>query len=188
MILNDINIVSKEEIEVYIQSIEFKNTYHFQLGGNTFLLIKFADCRTNKFLFSYIANKVSKGDYRYEYIKNKMDAKAKSTIIKYRIKLSNPAYRICTWDAIGRGEKLKARPGEVVRDDNNNPIPYTDIIIYADLDKHEGGYPRKPIDKVIQDEYISVDDHPNVDHILNFNSKKYYSWMHNKIDEVLGNK
>lgn len=131
-------------------------------NGFKFVVAKLGKCDTGEFLRSVIMN-----EHTYDFLQSEMSIRKRHTIERIVIRPHNNVYHILQWDDVDRGICTREHLDEVQRDNEGKPIPFNQIVIYANLDNKN----LFTVDKVLDKEYIEVNS-PIVQSYLNFNNQQ----------------
>lgn len=133
-------------------------------SNSKFVVAKLGKYDTGEFLRSFILHKGA-----YNALISEMQIQKYHTIERITIRPQNNVYHILTWDDVDKGICKREHLYEVQRNDEGKPIPFNQIVVFANLDNLN----RFTIDKVLDEEYIEVNS-PIVQNYLNFNNRQYY--------------
>ena len=107
--------------------------------------------------------------HTYDFLQSEMSIRKRHTIERIVIRPQNNVYHILQWDDVDRGICTREHIDEGQRDNEGKPIPFNQIVVFANLDNIN----RFTIDEVLDKEYIEVNS-PIVQNYLNFNNQQYY--------------
>ena len=133
-------------------------------NGSRFVVAKLGKYDTGEFLRSVILNEGT-----YNALISEMQIRKYHTIERIAIRPQNNVYHILTWDDVDRGICTRENLDEVQRDDEGKPIPFNQIVVFANLDNLK----RFTINEVLDKEYIEINS-PIVQNYLNFNNRQYF--------------
>ena len=133
-------------------------------NGSKFVVAKLGKYNTGEFLRSVILNEGT-----YNALISEMQIRKYHTIERIAIRPQNNVYHILTWDDVDRGICTRENLDEVQRDDEGKPIPFNQIVVFANLDNLK----RFTINEVLDKEYIEINS-PIVQNYLNFNNRQYF--------------
>lgn len=133
-------------------------------NGFKFVVAKLGKYDTGEFLRSIIMN-----EHTYDLLQSEMSIRKRHTIERIVIRPKNSVYHILTWDDVDKGICTREHIDEVQRDKESNPIPFNQIVVFANLDNKN----RFTIDDVLDKEYLEANS-PTVQNCLNFNNRQYY--------------
>ena len=133
-------------------------------NGSKFVVAKLGKYDTGEFLRSVIMN-----EHTYESLLSEMQIRKYHTIERIALRPQNNVYHILTWDDVDRGICTREHLDEVQRDKEGKPIPFNQIVVFANLDNMN----RFTINEVLDKEYIEVNS-PIVQNYLNFNNRQYF--------------
>jgi len=134
-------------------------------NGSKFVVAKLGKYDTGEFLRSIIFFR----EAIYGQLVSEIQTKKRHTIERIVIRPHNNVYHILQWDDVDRGICTREHLDEVQRDNEGKPIPFNQIVIYANLDNKN----LFTVDKVLDKEYIEVNS-PIVQSYLNFNNQQYF--------------
>jgi len=133
-------------------------------NGFKFVVAKLGKYNTGEFLRSVLLHEAT-----YNVLMSEMHTRQFHTIERTVIRPQNNVYHILQWDDIDRRICIREHLNEVQRDNEGKPIPFNQIVVFANLDNIN----RFTIDEVLDKEYIEVNS-PIVQNYLNFNNQQYY--------------
>ena len=133
-------------------------------NGSRFVVAKLGKYDTGEFLRSVILNEGT-----YNALISEMQIRKYHTIERIAIRPQSNVYHILTWDDVDRGICTRENLDEVQRDDEGKPIPFNQIVVFANLDNLK----RFTINEVLDKEYIEINS-PIVQNYLNFNNRQYF--------------
>ena len=133
-------------------------------NGSKFVVAKLGKYDTGEFLRSVIMN-----EHTYESLLSEMQIRKYHTIERIALRPQNNVYHILTWDDVDRGICTREHLDEVQRDKEGKPIPFNQIVVFANLENMN----RFTINEVLDKEYIEVNS-PIVQNYLNFNNRQYF--------------
>ena len=133
-------------------------------NGFKFVVAKLGKYNTGEFLRSVLLHEGT-----YNALISEMHTRQFHTIERIVIRPQNNVYHILQWDDVDRGICTREHLDEVQRDNEGKPIPFNQIVIYANLDNKN----LFTVDKVLDKEYIEVNS-PIVQSYLNFNNQQYF--------------
>lgn len=133
-------------------------------NGSKFVVAKLGKYDTGEFLRSLILNEGT-----YNAIISEMRIRKHHTIERVVLRPLNNVYHILTWDDVDREICTRKHLDEVQRDKEGAPIPFNQIVVFANLDSMN----LFTVDEVVEKEYIEVNS-PIVQNYLNFNNQQYY--------------
>lgn len=133
-------------------------------NGFKFVVAKLGKYDTGEFLRSVLLHEAT-----YNALMSEMHTRQFHTIERTVIRPQNNVYHILQWDDIDRRICIREHLNEVQRDNEGKPIPFNQIVVFANLDNIN----RFTIDEVLDKEYIEVNS-PIVQNYLNFNNQQYY--------------
>ena len=133
-------------------------------NGSKFVVAKLGKYNTGEFLRSVILNEGT-----YNALISEMQIRKYHTIERIAIRPQDNVYHILTWDDVDRGICTREHLDEVQRDKEGKPIPFNQIVVFANLDNLN----RFTINEVLDKEYIEINS-PIVQNYLNFNNRQYF--------------
>ena len=133
-------------------------------NGSKFVVAKLGKYDTGEFLRSVILNEGT-----YNALISEMQIRKYHTIERIALRPQNNVYHILTWDDVDRGICTREHLDEIQRDKEGKPIPFNQIVVFANLDNLN----RFTINEVLDKEYIEVNS-PIVQNYLNFNNRQYF--------------
>lgn len=133
-------------------------------NSSKFVVAKLGKYDTGEFLRSVILNEGT-----YNALISEMQIRKYHTIERIAIRPQNNVYHILTWDDVDRGICTREHLDEVQRDKEGKPIPFNQIVVFANLDNLN----RFTINEVLDKEYIEINS-PIVQNYLNFNNRQYF--------------
>lgn len=133
-------------------------------NGSKFVVAKLGKYDTGEFLRSVIMN-----EHTYDFLFSEMQIRKCHTIERVVLRPQNNVYHILTWDDVDRGICTREHLDEVQRDKEGKPIPFNQIVVFANLDNMN----RFTINEVLDKEYIEVNS-PTVQNHLIFNNRQYF--------------
>lgn len=131
-----------------------------------FVLQKYGEYDTGKFLFSFYWDQKNLFDDLCENMKNK----GLHTIHEVTIESEVGVYHKYTWDDVDRGFCTRNQVGEIQRDDNDDPIVFKTVVVYAKIDKLS----RPSASYKFQKDYIEIDS-PSAEAALNYRKRQTYN-------------
>ncbi|MBO5632541.1 MAG: hypothetical protein J5965_26095 [Aeriscardovia sp.] len=156
------NIIKKIKLPCRVVDVQLRAT---RSNGAKFVVAKLGKYDTGEFLRSIIFFR----EAIYGQLVSEIQTKKRHTIERIVIRPHNNVYHILQWDDDDRGICTREHLDEVQRDNEGKPIPFNQIVIYANLDNKN----LFTVDKVLDKEYIEVNS-PIVQSYLNFNNQQYF--------------
>ena len=140
-----------------------------QLRTNRSHLSKFVVAKLGKYDTGEFLRSVNLHERSYNALLSEMQVRKYHTIERIVIRPQNNVYHILTWDDVDRGICTREHLNEVQRDNEDKPVMFNQIIIFANLDKLN----RFTINEILDKEYIEINS-PIVQNYLNFNNRQCF--------------
>lgn len=142
----------------YLQSVELKSKDNYKIT-----ICQFCDSRTDKHIFDYVIN----DGYSYQELLDEVKTKNLHSVSLLTVVPATPVYHRISWQDVNMGLQSRNNLREIQKDQNNTPIIYEEINIYAYIDCDK--YALRPED-ILDKEYVAIND-PHIDSYLNYNNK-----------------
>ena len=139
-------------------------------NNSRFIVAKYGKSDNGELLFSIIYDESA-----YDFLKMDMKSHSLHTVDRIAIQPNIPLYHIYTWDDVENELCSREHVGEVQRDDEGNPIKFSQIVVFANLDNKL----RPTIQETLDKHYIAINS-PIVGQFLNFNNEEHYWKLRNK--------
>ncbi len=155
------NIIQKLTWPCRIIDVQLQTT---RSNGSKFVVAKLGKYDDGEFLRSVIMN-----EQTYDFLLSEMQIRKYHTIERVVIQPLINVYHILQWDDIDRRICTREHLCEVQRDNEGKPIPFNQIVVFANLDNKN----RFTVNEILDKEYIEVNS-LIVQNYLNFNNRQYY--------------
>lgn len=127
------------------------------------VVAKFGRYDTGEFLFSLVRD-----SYILPICKEELQKRKSHYIHQIEYESSVGFYHIYTWDDVDNGLCTANHVGEVQRDKNNNPMVWTRVIVFGNMDN--AGIP--DADKTLHKEYVEINT-PEAKKALEYRKKPF---------------
>ena len=129
-------IIQKLTWNCYVSDVTVKHNRH---KSYDFVVVKFAKSDNGEFLRSFHLN-IS----FLPYLEDEKKSKRLHTIERVALQPKIPVYHILTWDDVEKKTCTREHVGEIQRDKFGNPIRFSQIVVYCNIDKKNKKGPKCP--------------------------------------------
>ena len=138
-------------------------------NNSDFVVVKFGKHDNGELLRSFVLD-----ESWFPYLQKEMQSRRLHTIDRVAIQPQNQVYHILTWDDVDKGICNREHVGEVQRDNEGNPIKFTQIVVFGNIDnKNKRGF---TISETLDKEYIEVNS-PYAQRYLDFNNQQSFAQL-----------